>query len=320
MLLPFVGFRAREHFGPDGPRVTTRYDTDQSGLVEYRFNRLGFRGEEFDPHAERHIFACGCSYMFGLGVDYEVTAAHQFKLHYAAMHGLRPEQVNLLNFSMGSASNDYIARTVVSQMMRKKPDLVVVEYTHLTRAEYVNVPELGPYVYAIGPWYTFREKWDERLTTAQRVDVDGVDGTAALDQLIEAGMGYYTYYTEDLAALTFIRNALLVQLTCEKLGVPYVAALADYQRFWGAIEGFAAGPLADALDRNVFIQPSEMRPPIPEGEFWARMQADRGADGIHFGGWYHGYIAQKFSDVYQRRYLDRPQASAGRDNPGEGNR
>lgn len=311
MLLPFMGFRSREHFGPDGPRTTRRYDTDQSGLVEYRFNSLGYRGEEYDPQAARHVFACGCSYMFGSGVDYEVTAAHQFKLRYAEAHGLPPEQVNLLNFSMGSASNDYIARTVVSQMMRVKPDLVVVEFTHLTRAEYVNTAELGPHVYAIGPWYTFRDKWDEQLRTAQKVDVEGVDGDDALDLLIEAGMGYYTYYTDDLAALTFLRNALLVQLTCEKLGVPYIAALADYTQFWRAIEGFAAGPLAAALDRSVFIQPAEMRPDMPEAEFWARMQADRGADGIHFGGWYHGFIADRFFDVYRRRYLDARQPPDG---------
>ncbi|MDO8835302.1 MAG: hypothetical protein Q7V01_06880 [Vicinamibacterales bacterium] len=304
MLLPFIGFRAREHFGPDGPRTTTRYDTDQSGRIEYRFNALGYRGEEFDPDAKRHIYVCGCSYMFGLGVDYTETAAYKFKRLYADAHGLAPEQVNLLNFSMGSASNDYIGRTLVSQMMRKKPDLVVAAYTHLTRAEYVNAGDLGPHVYAIGPWYTFREKWDERLTQAQQVDVEGVDSADALDFLIEAGMGYYTYYTDDLGVLSFLRNALMVQLLCEKLRVPYVAALADWQRFWSALDGFASGPLAAALDKSVFIPPSEMRPPMPEAEFLQRLKDDVAADGIHFGGWYHGYFAQKFLDVYRQKYLE----------------
>src|SRR4051812_27827148 len=116
MLHPFIGYRAGEHFGTGAPRILTKYDTDQSGTKTYRFNSLGFRGEEFNPDARKHIFCCGCSYLVGVGLDYEETVLSHFKRAYANAWRLREQDVNLLNFSMASASNDYIARTLVSQI------------------------------------------------------------------------------------------------------------------------------------------------------------------------------------------------------------
>ena len=64
--------RGAEDGGPpaDGTNGAVRmYGADRSGLKSYRFNSLGFRGEEPDPAAAVRILVCGCSHGFGTGLD-----------------------------------------------------------------------------------------------------------------------------------------------------------------------------------------------------------------------------------------------------------
>src|ERR1044072_3782329 len=89
--------------------------SDDDGCL-YRFNSLGYRSAEFDPTARLKIFVSGCSYTFGLGV--------------------RLDRANLQNFSQIGASNGYIARTIIRQCDRVRPDLAVIAFTHRERTEY----------------------------------------------------------------------------------------------------------------------------------------------------------------------------------------
>lgn len=84
--------------------VVRRYGKDQSGTKGYRFNSLGFRGEDVSMDAAKRIFACGCSITFGEGLDLEETWSAQFQKKYAARYGIHASTVNLLNFGESGAS------------------------------------------------------------------------------------------------------------------------------------------------------------------------------------------------------------------------
>ena len=82
------------------PNTTSNFcNIDQSGKIKYRYNSLGFRGEDYDENARFHIFVCGASDDFGLGLNEEDTWWHQFKLRYAQQKQVDPSAVNHLNFS-----------------------------------------------------------------------------------------------------------------------------------------------------------------------------------------------------------------------------
>jgi hypothetical protein len=114
----------------------------------YRLNSLGYRSDEFDPHARIKIFVCGCSYTFGMGVPYEETWPIRLARLIAAKNHLSEHDVLVQNFAQIGASNDYIARTIVQQCERARPDLAVVAFTHLNRAEYLA----GTKITNLGYW------------------------------------------------------------------------------------------------------------------------------------------------------------------------
>ena len=101
------------------PNATSnRYSNDASGQITYRFNSLGFRGEEFNPQAQYHIFVCGPSEGFGVGLDERDIWCYRIKILFARHRNVPPEAVNLLNFSRAGASVDYIVRVTVRGCVR----------------------------------------------------------------------------------------------------------------------------------------------------------------------------------------------------------
>ncbi|HEY2154630.1 MAG TPA: hypothetical protein VGH33_03305 [Isosphaeraceae bacterium] len=104
--------------------------------VLYRFNRLGYRGAEFDAEAEVRVIAVGCSYVLGVGL------AQQDIFHERFAQRLRAElskSVVLLNLGRAGASNDYIARILQLAVARLDPHVVLTNFTHAARREYVSV-------------------------------------------------------------------------------------------------------------------------------------------------------------------------------------
>ena len=116
----------------------------------YHFNSFGYRGEEFDPAARLKIFVSGCSYTFGLGVERDQTWPALLKKQLSAKLDVPFDRTNLQNFSQIGASNGYIARTIIRQCDRARPDLAVIAFTHRERTEYL-APGVTRESGALGP-------------------------------------------------------------------------------------------------------------------------------------------------------------------------
>lgn len=104
--------------------------------VQYRFNSLGYRCPEFDAQAEIRIVSIGCSYVFGTGLAQE----HIFHERFATeLRAQTSKSVVNWNLGLASASNDYIARLLLLAVPRLDPDIVLVNFTHLARREYISI-------------------------------------------------------------------------------------------------------------------------------------------------------------------------------------
>ena len=169
------------------------YGHDESGEKVYRFNSLGFRGEEFDPAAEKKVFTVGCSYTFGVGLDEDEVWSYQFRRLLATHWNMKPNAINLMNFSEGGASNDYIARTAISQAAAVHPDVLLVLFTHQHRTEIVT--DEGALL-SVGPW--------------------------AAEEGQELADYYYLYYTPQIGFINTVKNALLLQYFCRVNRIAYI--------------------------------------------------------------------------------------------------
>ncbi len=105
------------------------------GDIEYRFNSLGYRGAEFAEKADIRIVAAGCSYVLGVGLPAEALFQERFAMRLRA--GGR--SVVVWNLGAQGASNDYINRILQLAVPHLDPHVVLVNFTHPSRREYVSV-------------------------------------------------------------------------------------------------------------------------------------------------------------------------------------
>jgi hypothetical protein len=140
--LPPTGYPAgevREWWNPDSLenyRIRGGHSVYGEHDVLYRFNSLGYRGPEFSMEADIRIVAIGCSYVFGLGL------AEQHLFHERFAEKLRSglsHTVIVWNLAVAGASNDYISRMLHQALPLLDPHIVLVNFTHLGRREYVSV-------------------------------------------------------------------------------------------------------------------------------------------------------------------------------------
>jgi hypothetical protein len=120
----------------DGYRARGGHPVYGERDVVYRFNRFGYRGPEFDADAEVRIVAIGCSYVLGVGV----AQSHLF--HERIAFGIQTElskAVVAWNLGRAGASNDYICRLLHLAVPRLDPHLVLINFTHTVRREYISV-------------------------------------------------------------------------------------------------------------------------------------------------------------------------------------
>lgn len=174
------------------------YGTDQSGENEYKFNSLGFRGDEYSPDSKKNIFISGCSYTLGVGLDLEETWGSQFKSLLAKNLKLDSNDIGLMNFAVGGGSNDYITRILLSQSQIIKPDLIVAYFTHSSRTEFIE----GNNIKMIGPW-SIKEEYSEK------------NDVLNLDDAAEEALYYYSYTTPELEFVNMVKNMLLLQTYCK---------------------------------------------------------------------------------------------------------
>jgi lysophospholipase L1-like esterase len=110
-------------------RVNKSFNTcgsDNTGLCEYTYNNLGFRGDSTHKKGFK-VMSLGCSNTEGVGVNNTETWPHQFT-------NLIPNGVNM-NFGTGGRSNDFITRCLLTYYDLIKPDLVLIMYTSPQRRE-----------------------------------------------------------------------------------------------------------------------------------------------------------------------------------------
>lgn len=224
-LLPYSGSPLADPANNEHvPNTTSSFcNHDRSGKVTYRYNSLGFRGEDYNEAAKFHLFMCGPSEGFGLGLNEEDTWAYQFKLLYARQKGVDPSEVNLLNFSQIGASMDYIARVIVSQCQRVKPDLVLCALSPSSRTEYFT-DETGRYftdrAVTFNPsMYNLLTHHDDNEFFRQRTASLGEEEH---DELLTAVEGFYSCYTNRTGLINRLKNILLIQQFCDAHRIPHL--------------------------------------------------------------------------------------------------
>lgn len=206
MLVPYFGPRP-DHvpggnlrwYGNDCPANYAEYlrglrdggKNSSGGDAEwnYSLNSLGFRGEEFDPHADFRVYVVGCSHTFGTGVRLEDTWAS--RLTEALAGRLHKARRNCLNFAQGGANNDYIFRTAYDQISRVGPDLLVIQFTFLGRMEYVSKEQVRGFI------------------------PHNADKSPEFLALLE-------WYTDEMAVISLLKSMLLLQYVCQSKSIPYI--------------------------------------------------------------------------------------------------
>jgi hypothetical protein len=289
MIAPFIGYNPWDYDPVSGrPKTLTICDMDYSGTKTYAFNKQGFRGEDFDPDAKHHIFFSGCSYTFGTGLNYEETTAHKFKMHYCRRCGLDPSEVNLLNFAMPGASNDYIVRTMITQCQRVRPDVAVVLFSHAERAEYIDEEAMGERVWTVAPWWIEEKPYPHLIKPSK-------ESEERTNIIRNASIGYLYYSSPANTMASFLRNALLIQyyFTCNN--IPFVLHWADYYQFGYLENQFALSTVAALLQKDHFVDYSN------PSRYWMDLAADK----AHPGPQSNSNLSNALFDVYSKLYPDK---------------
>jgi hypothetical protein len=104
--------------------------------VVYCFNSLGYRCPEFDVDADIRIVAIGCSHVLGLGLPRDAIFHEVFAERLRRTSG---KSVVLWNLGRCGASNDYISRLLYLAVPQLDPHIVLINFTHMARREYVSV-------------------------------------------------------------------------------------------------------------------------------------------------------------------------------------
>lgn len=206
MLQPYCGDRVQRVAMLGQPHAVQTYADNVNGSKVYHFNSLGFRGEEFNPSAKFKVFAFGCSQTFGQGLDDHETWPYQFSRMYSRRRNVRPRDICLMNFGEEGASNDYIARMVLTQCSKIKPDLALIRLTNSGRTEGFGDQKMP---YRIGPWlnFGFLRRWLVYLRTPR------AEKSIVWERLTGAAH-YYRFYSAVLGTANALRNLLLIQYYC----------------------------------------------------------------------------------------------------------
>ncbi len=244
--------------------------------ITYHFNSLGFRGEELDPGAQLKLFACGCSFTFGTGMEIEESWAFLLKQRLAEYRGLAVSSVNLLNFSQGGASNDYITRTLIEQSARVRPDVIVAGFTHMSRFELLG-ETTAHHFQPTQPGHL--EKYEQ------------AGGRFA--ELGRLAKFLFLGTDENQAKIRMIKNMLLLQYFCRQQGIPFLFFL---------FESLARDDLPEALSKPMTeplfheIDFDLMIPLDPT------MKVDHAIDGFHPGRRSQELMAEAAMKTFRARY------------------
>ncbi len=302
MLRPYEGPWVREQTRAVGTGLETRtYGTDRTGQKIYSFNSLGFRGEDFDPDAERRIFVFGCSHTFGVGLNHDEVWHSHFRRLYAEHHGLAVERINLMNFSHGGASNDFITRQVLTQCAAARPDLALVCFTALNRTESHTSGKPLP----IAPWMW--RPWPLRVLNTLKRSWGRLSHAKSFYLHLREAHRYYQYYSDEAGVLNAVRNLLLTQYFCRSQGIEYLSIWTDYRRLRDPelCAHTAIAQLVDMLDLERVLLSS-----LDDGE----VRCDAAVDRVHAGPRSH----RRFAEICFQSYLSSRHSERGQPVPQAG--
>jgi hypothetical protein len=299
-VLRYCGDRAFEHHAGNGePHTSRTYASDKSGTKTYKFNGLGFRGEEPDGRAATRIFVCGASYAFGTGLDWEETWGYWLKAGVARELGLEASRVNLLNFSQSLASSNYITRTLIGQCDAVRPDLVVANYSDMSRAEYfLHGAPVGVLPIRFGwhkRWRVLRPGWRQRLFRL----LPGLENRASANERLRMWHHYSGLFSEETAFVNTLTNILLLQSFCQARGIDFLISWVQHgnlrdERF---LNNPVVSPLIGLVDRDRFCSFSIVD---------ADLCTDLAADGIHPGASSNREFAERLTRLYMRTRIGAP--------------
>lgn len=110
-------------------------DIHHYGKFTYLINSKGYRYKEFNEKSDFTMVSLGCSYMFGSGLPQEMICsellADKIRSHLNCT-------VSHYNLSMTGCGNQAIARVASVVAKSINPDLVIANFTHPHRREYIG--------------------------------------------------------------------------------------------------------------------------------------------------------------------------------------
>ena len=114
-------------------KCTNRFGLDSTGVIQYQFNRQGFRAtKDFDFIPDYAFF--GCSLVFGIGVPENVTFPYLFKnsqnYGLAGLYDNADVMLVLQNFLKSDLYRDYVKIVVV---WHKRQDQLLSQYYQLLK-------------------------------------------------------------------------------------------------------------------------------------------------------------------------------------------
>jgi len=243
---------------------------DNSGKILYKFNSLGYRGEEFNPKAKKKIFISGCSYTFGYGLNLEDTWGYQFKKLLSINEKLDINEINLLNFAISGHSNDYIVRSLIIQSSCEKPDLIIAYFTHPFRMEYHD-----------------KSGHHNLKARSSNVWLDDTNEELSKDFLV--------FYNDELGLVQTLKNMLLLQYFCKSNEIDYIIGLQDIELFnefsgpWW--HGGVAQQFKELIDIEHFYN-------------FNLEKIDIAADNAHPGPKSNKIFAEKLFEFYKNRFTN----------------
>lgn len=104
--------------------------------ITYQFNELGYRSIDFKTDAAIKIVVIGCSYVMGVGLSQKDLFHEVFAQE---LRTATAKSVSVFNLGAPGGSNDYIARLLHLAVPLFDPTIVLVNFTHASRREYVSV-------------------------------------------------------------------------------------------------------------------------------------------------------------------------------------
>ena len=129
--LKWLSTDTRENYLKNGGHPVYREDD-----IDYSFNACGYRCPNFEPTSALKLVAIGCSHVMGVGLPSE-SLFHE--IFAERLRSVFSRNVIVWNIAVPGAANDYIARMLHLAVPYLDPHIVLVNFTHTDRREYLSI-------------------------------------------------------------------------------------------------------------------------------------------------------------------------------------